>query len=168
MNYKYRNMLEYRNCNNCGSKNICFLRRMPLYHYPEYVQNFVISVPQAAFTYQPQIRQWHANYQEIQKQMVQYYDSNNCRLSGNEAHYLTVEAQQENDRQRIRELFKSYLDIAAKATEDNNPEVSIMFDGIGLVLASDYLEAVGKIFSMFKNLEKIKNNATNRCGLELS
>lgn len=139
-----------------------------MYHYPENVQNFVISMPQSAFKYQPQTRQWHANYQEIQKQMVQYYDSNNCRLSDNVAHYLTIEAQKESDRQKIRELFKQYLDIAAKATEDNNPEVSIMFDGIGLVLASDYLEAVGKIFSMFKTMEKIIINTTNRCGLELS
>lgn len=168
MSRNYRNLLEYRNCNVCGSGNICFLRRMPLYQYPEYIQNFVISMPQSAFKYQPQTRQWHANYQEIQKQMVQYYDSNNCRLSDNVAHYLTIEAQKESDRQKIRELFKQYLDIAAKATEDNNPEVSIMFDGIGLVLASDYLEAVGKIFSMFKTMEKIKINTTNRCGLELS
>ena len=28
--------------------------------------------------------------------------------------------------------------------------MSIMFDGIGLVLASDYVEAVNKIFSMLK------------------
>lgn len=167
MSRNYRNLLEYRNCNVCGSRNICFLWRMPLYQYPEHVQNFVISMPQSAFKYQSQTRQWHANYQEIQKQMVQYYDSNNCTLSENEANYLAVEAQQESDRQRIRVLFKNFLDFAARATEDKDPELSIMFDGIGLVLASDYLEAVGKIFSMFKTMEKNKINTTNRCGLEL-
>ena len=167
MSHNYKNLLEHRNCNKCGSRNICFLRRMPLYQYPEYVQNFVISMPQSAFTYHPQTRQWHANYQKIQQQMVQYYDSNNCTLLGNEDYYLTAEGQQESNRQRIRELFKNYLDIAAKATEDNNPEVSIMCDGIGLVLASDYLEAVGKIFSMFKTLKKTRINATNRCSMEL-
>ncbi|MCH5270238.1 MAG: hypothetical protein J1E83_05760 [Lachnospiraceae bacterium] len=165
MSYNYRNMLEYRNCNECSSRHTCFLLRIPLYHYPENVQNFVISVPQSALKYYP--GQWHANYQEIQKQIVQYYDLNNCELLGNEVRILTNTAQRESDRQKIRELFKQYLDTAAKATEDKNPELSIMFDGIGLVLVSDYLEAVGKIFSMFKTMEKIKINTTNRCGWEL-
>lgn len=166
MSQNYKNMLEYCSCNTCGSRDVCFLRRIPLHHYPEYVQNFVISMPQSAFKYQFQTRQWHANYQAIQEQIVQYYDSNNCRLSDNVAHYLTIEAQKESDRQKIRELFKQYLDMAAKATEDKNPEISIMFDGIGLVLASDYLEVVSKIFSIFKTLGKININNTNRCSFE--
>ena len=168
MSYNYRNMLEYRNCNECPSRHTCFLRRIPLYHYPENVQNFVIYLAKPAFEYWESTSQWHANYQEIQKQIVKYYDVHNCELLGNEVRILTNTAQRESDRQRIRELFKQYLDMAAKDTEDKNPELSIMFDGIGLVLASDYLEAVGKIFSMFKTLEKIKINETNRCSLELS
>ncbi len=166
MSHNYKNMLEYRSCNTCGSRDVCFLRKIPLHHYPVYVQNFVIGMPQSAFKYQPQTRQWHANYQAIQEQIVQYYDSNNCRLSDTAAHYLTIEAQKESDRQKIRELFKQYLDMAAKATEDKNPEISIMFDGIGLVLASDYLEVVSKIFSIFKTLGKININETDRCSFE--
>ena len=167
MIYNYENMLKYRNCKECSRRNICFLRRIPLAHYPENVQNFVISMPKSVFNYESQTRQWHANYQEIQKQIVQYYDLNNCELLGNDVRVLTNIAQRESDRQKIKELFKQYLDIAAKATKGKNPELSIMFDGIGLVLASDYLEAVGKIFSMFKTLEEIKINETNRCSLEL-
>lgn len=167
MTNNYENMLRYRNCSKCLSRCTCFLRRIPLYHYPENVQNFVISMPQPVFTYEFQTRQWHANYQEIQKQIVQYYDLNNCELIGNNVRVLTNAAQRESDRQKIRELFKQYLDMAARATEEKNPELSIMFDGIGLVLASDYLDAVGKIFSMFKTLEKIEINETNRCSLEL-
>ena len=167
MNYNFRNMLKYRNCNGCSSRNICFLWRIPLDHYPENVQNFVISMPKSIFNYEFPKRQWYANYQEIQKQIVQYYDLNNCELIGNNVRVLTNIAQRESDRQRISNLFKQYLDMAAKTTEDKKPELSIVFDGIGLVLASDYLEAVGKIFSMFKTLEQIKNNETNRCSLEL-
>lgn len=162
----YGNMLRYRNCNKCASKNICFLRRIPLDSYPEYVQNFVINIPRSAFAYQSHTGQWHAKYQKIQEQIVEYYDLNNCRLIGNDAHYLSIVNQKESDRQKIRELFKQYIDLAAKATEDKNPEVSIMFDGIGLILASDYLETVGKIFSMLKTMGQIRNNITNRCGLE--
>lgn len=82
---------------------------------------------------------------------------------GMKKRYLTNEMQQESDRQRIRELFKQLLDGAAKAIEDKNPEISIMFDEIGLVLASDYLDAVSKIFSMFKTSGKIKDNSADKC-----
>lgn len=167
MIHNYRNMLKYRNCNGCPSKHICFLWRIPLDHYPENVQNFVISMPKSIFNYEFPKKQWYANYKEIQKQIVQYYDLNNCELIGNNVCVLTNVAQRESDRQKIRELFKQYLDMAAKTTEEKKPEMSIMFDEIGLVLASDYLEAVGKVFSMFKTLEKIKINETNRCSLEL-
>lgn len=60
------------------------------------------------------------------------------------------------------------MDIAAKATEDKKPELSILYEGIGFVLASDYLEAVGKIFSMLKTREKMRSNTTTRCDLESS
>ncbi len=164
----YINILEYRKCNECGIRNICFLRKMPLYHYPEYVQDFVMSIPQSVYTYQPQTRQWYAKFQEIQEWIIRYYDANNCVLSGNETGYLSIDEQQDSDRKRIRELFKRFLDMAAKTTEDKDPELSIVFDGIGLVLASDYLEAVGKIFSMLKTKEKMRINTINRCGLESS
>ncbi len=167
MNYNQRSLLKYLNCNECLSRHICFLWRISLDYYPENVQYFVISMPQPAFKYKPQTKQWHADYQEIQKQIVQYYDVHNCELLGNNIRVLTNIAQRESDRQKIRELFKQYLDMAARATEEKNPELSIMFDGIGLVLADDYLKAVGKIFSMFKTSEKIIINGTNRCGLEL-
>lgn len=162
----YRNILRYQKCNECSIRNICFLRKMPLHQYPEYIQTFVMSIPQSAYTYQSQTRQWYAKYQKVQEWIIRYYDANNCVLSGNETSYLSTEAHRDSDRKRIRELFKQFLDIAAKATEDKDPELSIVFDGIGLVLASDYLEAVGKIFSMFKTNEKMKSGATNRCGLE--
>lgn len=64
---------------------------------------------------------------------------------------------------RFKEQFKQLLDAAAKTTEDKNSRLSIMFDGIGLVLASDYLEAVSKIFSMFKKLGEINKDYTGAC-----
>lgn len=159
----YKNLLESRPCSTCNSRDICFLRKVPLNHYPEHVQNFVISIPNSIFRYQENTKQWYTNYYAIQEQLVQYYDSNNCGLQGNESYYLTIEAQRESDRKRIRELFKQFLDAAAKATEDENPALSIMFDGIGFVLASDYLEAVNKIFSMFKTLEKVNGTSAVKC-----
>ena len=54
-------------------------------------------------------------------------------------------------------IFKQLLDVAAKATERSDPKTSIMFDGIGLVLADNYIEAVHKILSMFQKYDKIIN-----------
>ncbi|MCI8860125.1 MAG: hypothetical protein HFI71_11545 [Lachnospiraceae bacterium] len=84
-------------------------------------------------------------------------------MLGNENHCVTNEAQKESDRQKIRESLKQFLEIAAKVSEDKDPQMSIVFDEIGLILASDYLEAVNKIFSMLKTLNKINNNFSGRC-----
>lgn len=134
--------------------------------YPEYVQQFVITAPRIAFR-EPEPQQgrtyWHADYHLIQEHLVQYYDQNNCGLAGNEQNYLTNDEQRKCDEQKIREQFKKFLDAAAKATEDKNPKISIMFDGIGLVLASDYLEAVNKIFSMLKKVGKISRDSMGDC-----
>lgn len=163
MSKMYKNLLEFRPCYECNSRSYCFLRKIPLNHYPEHVQNFVITIPNCFFSYHENTKQWYANYQGIQEKIVEYYNLYNCGLSGNEKCYLSNEMQKESDRQRIRELFKQLLDAAAKATEDKNPEISIMFDEIGLVLASDYLDAVSKIFSMFKTLGKVKYNSAEKC-----
>lgn len=48
----------------------------------------------------------------------------------------------------IKEIFKTAIDIAAEVTKDRNPQVSIMLDGIGLVLADDIIEAVKKVISI--------------------
>lgn len=134
--------------------------------YPEYVQQFVITVPNVAFKQpKPLLGKdyWCADYHLIQEYLVQYYYQNICELSGNEQNHLTSEEQRKYDEQKIREQFKKFLDAAAKATEDKSPGLSIMFDEIGLVLASDYLEAVSKIFSMFKKVGKINEDSTGDC-----
>ena len=93
-------------------------------------------------------------------------------MLGNENHCVTNEAQKESDRQKIRESLKQFLEIAAKVSEDKDPQMSIVFDDVvfriqtgegGLILASDYLEVVNKIFSMLKTLNKINNNFSGRC-----
>lgn len=166
MNYTYDNLLKDRPCSTCHSRNVCFLRQMPMQQYPESVQQFVITVPNAAFK-QPQPlfgrKYWHADYHLVQDWLVQYYNRDNCGLPGSERNYLTNEEQRKCDEQRIKEQFKQLLDAAAKTTEDKNPRLFIMFDGIGLVLASDYLEAVSKIFSMFKKLGEINKDYTGAC-----
>lgn len=163
MSKQYKNMLSYLDCNKCRHKNVCFLQKVSLSNYPEQVQEFVIKLPPNTFVYWDQGRFWNANYFVVQNQLVRYYDTHNCELIENKKPFLTYEGQRESDRQKIRELFKQMLDVAAKETEDKNPEMSIMFEGIGLVLADDYVEAVNKIFSMLKTATKHDSYISGRC-----
>lgn len=160
---RYKNILTNFDCSKCRYKNVCFLQKISLSKYPEQVQEFVIKLPRNTFLYQEQTGLWYTNYLTVQEQLVHYYDIHNCELVENKKPFLTNEGQRENDKQNIRELFKQMLDIAAKTTEETNPEMSIMFDGVGLVLASDYVEAVSKIFSMLKTAIKSDNYFSRGC-----
>ena len=55
---------------------------------------------------------------------------------------------------RVKEMLKSAIDIAARATKKNNPQVSIIFDGIGLIYADNLAEAIDKVFSMLDTAQK--------------
>lgn len=55
----------------------------------------------------------------------------------------------------IKDIFKKEIDIVAEVTKDRNPQLSIMFDGIGLVLADDVNEAVKKVFSILEKAIKM-------------
>ena len=150
----YRNMLSPLNCNSCQNRNICFLRKIPLENYPERTQNFVIHLPKGSFTFNNIVRRWYANYEIILNSIISHYNAECDVISENKKYPLSIEAQKESDRQFIRDNFKHLLEIAAKATEDSAPGSSIVFDGIGLILASDYIEAVHKILSMLHTYSK--------------
>lgn len=160
---KYNNVLNLKQCSVCSAKDFCFLRHMPLQDYPEITQNFVIHLPANIFAYNNVEHRWHANYKLVEDQIIAYYDTNNCYVIDNMQNPLSVGAQRESDRRFAREKFKNLLDMVAKATEDTNPEVSIFFDGIGVVLASDYLEAVHKILSMFSTYDKMVKTSEVSC-----
>lgn len=163
MSQNIYNMWNSHVCVSCNYRNVCFIRQVSLQGYSEQVRSFLISVLNMEFSYRQQENKWYANYWVIQEQLVYYYNTHGYELEGNRKPFLTNESQRENDREKIRELFKQMLDAAAKAYEDKNPEISIILDGIGLVLASDYVEAVSKIFSMLKTAIKIDNHFSGRC-----
>ena len=56
-----------------------------------------------------------------------------------------------------KEMLKSAIDVAAHVTETDNPQLSIMFDGIGLLYADNLVEAVDKVLSMVDTI--LKSNA---------
>ena len=159
----YKNILNQQQCYRCPSRNFCFLRRIPLQYYPQSTQYFVKTIPSQAFSYNNKERVWYANYQIILNQMITYYNNQPNFIQQNRLFVLMEDAQRESDRQFIRNRFKMLLEAVAKATEESDPEASIVFDGIGLVLASDYLEAVHKILSMINTYNKMSYANDDLC-----
>lgn len=159
----YKNLLSSKKCNGCYSRDFCFLRKMPLHNYPESTQNFIIHIPNSLFYFNKSEYRWHTNHQDILKQIITCYNAQCNIIQENLKPFLSVEAQRECDRQFIENKFKQLLDVAAKATEKSAPEISIVFDGIGLVLASDYLEAVHKVLSMFQKYTDAVNQTKDDC-----
>lgn len=160
----YKNLLSALPCDRCKNRSICFLQRIQLQHYPESTQKFVIELPSRIFSYNASKRYWRVtNYREIQKRLVWYYDFYECHIPENYQAVLTPQAQRDSDKSLILSEFKKLLEVAARATENTAPEMSIMFDGIGLVLASDYLEAIHKILSMLKTGEKYQGRFGVNC-----
>ena len=159
----YKNILNQQQCYRCPSRNFCFLRRIPLQYYPQSTQYFVKTIPSQAFSYNNKERVWYANYQIILNQIITYYNNQPNFIQQNRLFVLMEDAQRESDRQFIRDRFKMLLEAVAKATEESDPEASIVFDGIGLVLASDYLEAVHKILSMINTYNKMSYANDDLC-----
>ena len=157
----YQNMLQYCPCGTCSNRERCFLRRIPLQNYPATVQNFVIF--RSPVNYNIMDNHWHMKYLETQFQLVCYYNE--------QVQYMPIPAippimwkrQQDQDKQNLCKQFKRFVDVAARATEDQDPALSIMFDGIGLILASDYLEAIHKTLSMIKTYEGALWHAASQC-----
>lgn len=163
MSKHHRGTWNHSACSLYQYRNVCFLRHISLQKYSGQVQNFVIYMLNNEFSYRKREGLWYANYWTVQEQLVRYYDVNYCELIGNKKPFLTNERQREDDRQKIRDYFKQMLDLGARASEEENPEVSIVLDGIGFVLASDYVEAVNKIFSMLKTTFKNYNYFSEKC-----
>lgn len=159
----YKNILNQQQCYRCPSRTFCYLRRIPLHYYPESTQYFVKTISPQAFTFDETKRIWHANYHMILNQIITYYNDQPNFIQQNRLFVLMEDAQRESDRQFIRDGFKKLLGAAAKATEESDPEASIVFDGIGMVLASDYLEAVHKIMSMINTYSKMSYPNDDRC-----
>ena len=159
----YKNILNQQQCYRCPSRTFCFLRRIPLHYYPENTQYFVKTIPSQAFAFDEMERRWYANYHMILNQIITYYNSQQNFILQNRLFVLMEDAQRESDIQFIRGRFKKLLEAAAKLTEKSDPEMSIVFDGIGLVLASDYIEAVHKVLSMINTYNKMSYVNDDRC-----
>lgn len=137
------------------------MRNMPLQKYPTGSQLLVKQIPSRAYFIDAE-NHWHGNYDIVQDYLISYYKVYGGYIQENISPVLSPKGQQDSDIALIRRVFKQLLTVASEETKESNPIASIMFDGIGLVMASDYLEAVHKIFSMISTTAKLIDN--NNCG----
>lgn len=59
---------------------------------------------------------------------------------------------------KVKEMLKSAIDMAAEATKENNPQLSILFEGIGLIYVDNLVEALDKVISMLNTAMKANEN----------
>ena len=121
------------------------------------VDDFLRQLPQAIF-WQDNNGVCYTRYEWLQDYLVNYcrkmypcympvYMETDC----GQVIYISDIYSYENN---IKQMFKKAIEVAAEATKDKNSQLSIMFDGIGLVLADDVKEAIKKVFSI---LDKASN-----------
>lgn len=149
-----------RNCENCpfsSRTNFQLPNPVGVSGYNWHVDNFWRKMPEKTF-WRDYNGLCHTKYEWLQNDLVEY-----CRKNypWRMAIYMEVNYGQvvyisdaNTYEKYIKEIFKKAIDIAAEVTKDRNPQLSIMFDGIGLALADDVNEAVKKVFSI---LDKASN-----------
>lgn len=142
-------------CANCP-----FFSRTTYYssNYNTHIQDFFKHMPQLIF--------WHDNngichtqYELLQDYLLEYCRKNYpwrmpiyMEVNFGQTVLVSDNYTYEN---YIKEIFKTAIDIAAEATKDKNPQLSIMFDGMGLVLTDDVVEAVRKVISILEKATKM-------------
>ena len=144
------------NCVNCPffSENARYLlNSISLSDYSTQVNDFWMNMPQTIFGHD-NMGICHAHYELLQDYLIEY-----CRKNypWKTAIYMEVNFGQTVSvsdnytyEKYIKEIFKTAIDVAAEITRNKNPQLSIMLDEVGLVLADDIIEAVRKVISILE------------------
>ena len=109
-----------------------------------------------AFEYKWNENIWHSNLDNFDGVFSKYLVTYGGWVPTNAQHHLTLEEQRKSDLEYIRETLKQLLTAASDVTKNTDPMSSIMFDGIGLVLASDSMDAVNRVVSMISTATKVQ------------
>lgn len=115
------------------------------------------QLPTVLFTYN-NIGQCCCNYMQLEDLLIQHCKINYPYCFPNQSiwdgvQYISVPTENSYEK-NVREAFKKEIDLAAHTTKEKRPELSIMFDGIGLVMADDIVEAVSKVISILETIQK--------------
>ncbi len=149
-----------RNCENCpfySRTNFQFPNPTKISYYNWHVDNFWMQMPEKNF-WRDNNGICHTRYEWLQDYLVEYCRNNYpwrmpiyMEVDYGQVIYISDAYTYEK---HIKGIFKKAIDIAAEITRDKSPQLSIMFDGIGLILADNVKEAIKKVFSI---LDKASN-----------
>ena len=53
------------------------------------------------------------------------------------------------------------LEMASKATENTNPQLSIVFDTFGIIMADNFADVLRKAYGIYKKYMKLENKSNN-------
>lgn len=128
------------------------------FEYEMQAKDFIMNIPRTFFGYD-YMGICHTQYEFLQNYLIEYCRRNypwkkEIYMENNFGQVVLVSDNNTYEKQ-IKEIFKAAIDIAAEVTRDKNPQQSIMFDGIGLVLADDIKEAVRKVISILEKTTKM-------------
>lgn len=99
---------------------------------------------------------YHGDYRIFEYRVVYYCRNTYVELFHDLQNQNSQDLSSNNYEDDVKKILKTALDVAAHATKIKNPELSIMFDGIGLILADELVEAVDKVISMLDTAMKAK------------
>lgn len=99
---------------------------------------------------------YHGDYRAFEYRVIYYCRNTYVELFHDLQKQNSQDLSSNNYEDDVKKILKATLDVAARATKIKNPELSIMFDGIGLILADELVEAVDKVISMLDTAMKAK------------
>lgn len=158
MNINLSPYINLNICSTCRVRKNCFLiNGNKLSYCLNSSQKVIIDLMPKAFEYKWNENIWRSNLDNFDGVFSKYLVSYGGWVPANAQHHLTLEEQRKSDLEYIREMLKQLLTAASDATKNTDPMSSIMFDGIGLVLASDYMDAVNRVVSMISTAAKVQS-----------
>lgn len=115
-------------------------------------QNFFAQYQLADLKIENKNEVYVGSYKELENKIIEYYRKT-CMLqystqNSNDLEQGALAFSTGNYENKVKEMLKTSIDMAAHAAKKNNHQLSILLDGIGLVYADDLVEAVDKVISM--------------------
>lgn len=92
----------------------------------------------------------YADSSMMQNNFIDYWSRN-----------IYKEYEQNQAKEELRRLFKEMLEMASQVTENMNPQLSIVFDAFGIVMADNYAEVLRKGYGIYKKYIQLEDKSNN-------
>ena len=97
--------------------------------------------------------QWHVPYAPMEANYIGYWLGS----------YYVPQAEQQRRQEYLRSCFKDAIDVVAHMTKDQYPVFSLFLDGIGLMTADSFSEAIMKAASMIDTVMGMEQSQNQYC-----